>query len=318
MNIWEPEQKDMIDAHVHIMPGRLEGTEDKRFGVKMGKYGCKILPNGFGAPFLPNFMEKSEFSTEALIHVLDSYGIQRAVIMQSLCFKINEDVAEAVQSYPDRLRGAMAIEPKDEGVLDEIRYWYDEGLSVIKFEMSWPFGYTHPNAYPDLDFDSDLMNKVYALAGDLGLTMTIDTSPIGSKGYQPEALARAAEKNPGTKFVICHLGFPGIGLRDDPERYARWRQMISLAKYDNVWFDIAALPSVFRDEEYPYTEAAGFLREFIERYGPKAIWGSDIPGTYVDATYREMVRMYTRSGVLSDEERKQIFTSNAETVYFAQ
>ena len=317
MNTWEPEEKDLIDAHVHIMPGRLEGTEDKRFGIRMGKYGLKIFPNGMGAPFLPNFMEKSEFSKEALIHVLDSYGVRKAVIMQSLCFKINEDIAEAVKSYPDRLRGAMAIEPKDDGVLDEIRYWHDQGLSVIKFEMSWPFGYTHPNAYPDLDFDSDLMNKVYALAGKLGLTVTIDTSPIGSKGYQPEALARAAEKNPGTRFVICHLGFPAIGLRDDPTKYERWRKMISLAAFDNVWFDIAAMPSVFRDEEYPYAEAAGFLREFIELYGPKAIWGSDIPGTYVDATYREMVRMYTREGILSERERKQIFVTNAEKVYFA-
>ena len=318
MNIWVPEQPDMIDAHVHLMPGYLQGTTDERFGVTMGSYGCKILPNGFPAAFLPNYMERSEFSIEALLHVMNEYGVRRAVIMQSLCFKINEDVAQAVAAYPDRLRGAMVIEPKDESVLEEIRYWHGRGLSVIKFEMSMPFGFTHPNAYPELDFASPLMHKVYDLAGELGITLTIDTSPIGTKGYQVEALSEAARMHPGTKFVICHLGFPQIGLRNDAAAYARWQQMTALAANENVWFDIAAMPSVFRDEMYPYGEAAGFLREFIDNYGAKAIWGSDIPGTYVDATYREMVCMYTHSSLFSSQELKQIFCLNAEKVYFGQ
>ena len=311
--------RPIIDAHVHLMPARLEGTVDERYGIKMDAYGCKVLPGGFPAAFLPNYMEKSSFSKEALIHVMDCSDVERAVIMQSLCFKINEDVAEAVQIYPERLRGAMAIEPKDESVLDEIRYWYRQGLTVIKFEMSEPFGYTNPNAYPDLDFDSPLMNKVYDLAGELGVTVTIDTSPVGTKGFQEENLHRAVRKHPNTKFVICHLAFPWVHMENDGEKQARWIRMTDLAQYSNVWFDIAALCAIFREEEYPYTAATDILRSFMDRYSAeKVIWGSDIPGTYVDATYQQMVHMFTKCGKFTDEELEAMFRENALKVYFGE
>ena len=60
------------------------------------------------------------------------------------------------------------------------------------------------------------------------------------------------------------------------------------------------------------------MSKFIQQYGnTKAIWGTDIPGTYVDATYQQMVEMYTRSGLFSDDDLDAIFVKNAQDVYFS-
>lgn len=310
--------KNIIDAHVHLLPAHFLGQTDPRFGIKMDTYGRKVLPNGIGAPFAPNYLQDSTFSEDTLIHVMDCSGVEKAVIMQALCFKMNEDIALAVKKYPKRLRGAAAIEPKDESCWDEIQEWENKGLSVLKFEMSKPFGYSHPNAYPHLKFDSDVMDGVFRTAGTLGMTVTIDTSPVGEPGYQVEALESEIKRNPSTKFVLCHLGFPWPNIESDSVRYARWSQMVSLARYGNVWFDIAALPSLFREERYPYREGVSCVSKFIQQYGnSKAIWGTDIPGTYVDATYQQMVEMYTRSGLFSDDDLDAIFVKNAQDVYFS-
>lgn len=307
----------LIDAHVHIAPAHLLGRTDTRYPVTVEKYGRKRESDGRICQFMPAYMADSCFAADTLVEVLNASGVEKAVILQSHSLPINRDVADAVAAYPGRFAGAMIIEPSSEACLDDIRYWYNRGLSIIKFEMSPGLGMTHPNLYPDFDLASPLCQKIWSLAESLGITAVIDTCVIGSRGYQAEAIGQMAVNFPALHFVLCHLGFPFAGLRDDPDKYCRWLTSTGLTELKNVWFDVAALPALFRSEGYPYPSALSFLREFIDRYGSdKAIWGTDIPGTLSDATYTQMIGMFEKSLLFSEKEKEQLFSLNAEKAYF--
>ena len=305
---------ESIDAHVHIVPRELLGSHDERFDVTVLPFGVKSAPFG-SIQFMPPCFEDSSFSAEALIATLDSAGVSRAIIMQSLCNASNEAVARAVAAHPGRLAGAMVIEPSGESCLDDIRRWHGRGLTVMKFETSAGLGYTHPNAYPDLRFDSPLFCRVFELAQSLGISVTIDPSRIGSQCYRPDILRKMALAFPALRFIICHLGFPYAGLRADAEKYALWRDMLRLAMLPNVWFDVAAMPDLFAEKGYPFSDATGFLREFLELFPGKAIWGSDIPGTLCSATYPQMADMFSCSGLFSETELESLFAGAARAAY---
>ena len=307
----------IIDAHVHIVPGHLLGKTDERFNVTVEPRGIKRFADGSVYQFMPEEFADSCYPVESLVRSMDATGITKAVILQSPCFSFNEDVVRAVQEYPDRFQGSMIIEPSNEACLEEMERFYGCGLRVMKFEMSAGLGYTHPNMYPELEFDSPLFEKIWAKAEMQGMTVTIDPSTIGSAGYQVERLGGMMHKFAGLRWVICHLGFPCQGLRNDSGKYKRWKQMTGLAEYANVWFDISALPALFSEEGYPFPSAMEFLREFIDTHGAdRPVWGSDVPGTLCFGTYAQLVDAFENCTLFTAEQKQKVFCQNALDAYF--
>lgn len=304
-----------FDAHVHIIPPEMLYATDKRFSITREPFGRVRTASGYELQLLVPCFENSAFSAGALLKTMDYYQVEKAVIMQSLCFSMNESVAAAVQAAPERLNGAMVIEPVA-GWQDAMRYWREQGLRAIKFEMSAAMGFSSPKAYPQLRFNDPLMMELFELAQQLELTVTVDPSSIGGRGYQPEALYEAARRFSGLHLVICHLGYPEAGMQPGSEKDARWRQMLELARLPNVWFDVSALPALFKPQEYPYTEAVQAVTAFVKQYGgSKAVWGTDIPGTWMEATYPQMIQMFERCGALDEEEKESLFWRNARDAY---
>lgn len=304
----------IIDAHVHINPEKMVNVEDPRFGARKGLFGKLTFNNGSSFQFMPCYMHDSQFTAETLIHMMDYYGISKAVILQSLSFVITKEISEAVQKYPDRLAGAMIVEPK-ENCLETLEQWYSRGLRVMKFEMSDGLGFTTKSAYPNMKFNDPVMSNIFSLAEKKNMTVTIDTGPIGKAGYQIEEIRQAANQHPELKFVICHLGFPRP--LTTPEQFQQWNDMITLGKNENVWIDLAAMPDFFDTEGYPFHTATELLRKAVDICSSeKMLWGSDIPGTLSRATYPQMISMYENCNFLNDNDKEKIFYSNADVVYF--
>jgi predicted TIM-barrel fold metal-dependent hydrolase len=184
----------------------------------------------------------------------------------------------------------------------------------VKFELSEGAGFC--GWYPDLRLDSPLFMRIWARAESLGLAVAIDPSHIGSKGYQVEELEKVVPAFPRLNFVICHLGFPYPGIEKNADDLARWERMLRLAGYGNVWFDISALSVFFRDEGYPFASAAAIVSKFTAHYGAdKAVWGSDIPGALVFATYRQLLDMLTKSGRFAGSDLDRLLGVNARDAY---
>lgn len=309
--------RSIIDAHVHIRPSHLCGTTDALCGVRLESYGKIVFPDGGEYQYMPPYFADSCFSADTLIRTLDVYGVERAVILQSPAFCVTSDVMAAVAKYPQRLLGAVTADLGSESALDDLTRWCKKGLTVMKFEMSETLGYSHPNAYPGLKFDSPRMNELFDHAQMLGMTVTVDTGPPFSNGYQVEELEHAISSHPALRFVICHLGFPGPKLTADAQKLTRWREMTALARYGNVWFDVAAIPDLFLSEGYPFGSALTLLEEFVGKWGnEKAIWGSDIPGTLNSATYPQMMQMFEACKFPGEDGPDRLFGLNALDAYW--
>lgn len=309
--------RKIIDAHAHIRPARLCGKTDHPLKVTMEPCGRAVLENGTVYQILPPYFTDSRFDPEALIGTMDAFGIEKSILMQSFAFKMNEEIAAAVSQYPDRFAGAMVVDPRDEDAAEQVRKWHKRGLSVIKFEMSNILGFTHDNAYPDFEFDNPDVLAILKEAEKLGITVVIDPNVPGSKGYQVEKIGKIVKMMPQLKVVICHLGFMTLSALDQPGTVSRWKEMLALAGYDNVWFDISALPDLFLDEGYPFKSGLKLVEEFIREYGEeKAIWGSDLPGTLSSATCRQMIEMFEKDENLSDSAKNRLFYDNAVAAYF--
>jgi predicted TIM-barrel fold metal-dependent hydrolase len=307
----------MIDAHVHINPAYQLGSENNKGGIHFISHGRVLFPDGKIGQFLPDILADSSFTMETLIHVMDNAGIEKALIIASNTRQV-PDVINAVSLFPNRFKGAMVIR-MDEHTLDTIELYHRLGLSVMKFEMSDGLGFTSPFMYPDFKFDSPLMMDVLNKANELGITVTIDPSRIGSKGYQTAAFDHVTSEFPLIPFVICHLGFPDPAMQRGSDTYNQWHALVELAKKKNVWFDVSALAVFFTAEGYPYPSAVKMVREFIDTYGSnKLIWGSDIPGSMCHATYRQLIEMFERCYLFSEAEKDLLFYDNAVSAYFSK
>ena len=305
----------LIDGHVHIRPGHLKGSKDKRFDVRIEGCGKAVFADGSVFRFMPPFFAESAFEADTLIETMDERGVDRAVILQSLFIEINEDVAQAVRKYPDRLKGAMIIEPDLQDAPDRLRYWNDRGLDILKFEMNPKLGFGSEEYR--VMFDSPQVTSLLDAAAERNMTVTIDPNVPGGPGYQPAGVEKQIVLHPHLRFVICHLGFANTGMYQDPAALAAWREMISLARYENVWIDISAMPDLFKTEGWPYPTALKLVRELIGQFGSsKPIFGSDIPGTLSNASYAQMIDMFRERAGISDSDLDRVFCQNAEAAYY--
>lgn len=306
--------KQIVDGHAHLTPRGLVGTRDARIGVTYRPNGELEFDSGERIPYMPGIIADTAFPMETMLHVMNSHNIAHAVLMANSLTDLEENV-RAVESHPKRFSAAMTI-PQGPEAVQVVEAYYARGLRAIKFEMSRGLGYTHPNMYPDFHLDSPEMDAVYALAGEKQITITVDPSHIGGFAYQVEALNRVAERYPDTHLVICHLGFPDVPMTEGSEHARRWREMIALGKHSNVWFDVAALSDFYRGEGYPFSTALAMVRKVMDAFGAeKLLWGSDAPGTLSGTTYQQMIDMYDRSPLFTEEEKELLFCRSAEKAY---
>lgn len=301
--------RKIIDAHVHITPAGTLGSSNPRFGTENLPYGYLRMGDG-GFQIMPCYIHDSQFTADTLVHMMDVYGVEQAVILQSLMAAQNEQVAEAVSRHPRRLSGAMVLEPCD-GWEETLDHWYRKGLHTIKFEMR---AHTNPACYPQARYDDAQMTAIFDEAERRQMTVTIDPAPVDFPVYQPEAFSRAVRQHPGLRFVLCHLGYPSP--LDQPGAREKWRCMIQAACEENCWIDVSALPDLFDAEGWPYPTALTLLNEVREQCGiHKLVWGSDIPGTLNRATYPQMVDMFAKRTGWSEQDLDLLFYQNARQAY---
>ena len=302
-----------IDGHVHINPIHEVGWVDPLTGDKELGDGLIEDKNGVVGRFTPAFLHNGWFPVEQLIATMDENNVEKAVVMAHLSGDICETAYDAFSRYPNRLRTAISVVPDDEGV-KRLEYWNEKGISILKCEMR-----SMNEFLGRVDIDEPRMLKLFKKAEELKMTVVIDPSPSTFPSYQPEGTERVLDACPDLQMVICHMGFPFKGMRNNSDIYKKWLKMTSLAARDNVHFDVTAIPDLFAEENFPWPSAMEFLNEFVSRYGVnKAIWGTDIPGTFRNATYTQMKVAFERCEFLTEDDKDKLFYRNADEVYFSK
>ncbi len=300
----------IIDAHAHIVQ-YIAGTGSQGELRACGG-GKAVYASGQIIQMIPPELGEYDVTPEALLGVMDSHNVEKAVLLQGNYFGFqNLYTKEAIQKYPDRFTGAATYDPFSVQA-DKIRtYLFDElGFRIIKMEVSNGSGLMCN--HPTIDLNGEIMHHVYRHAAERDLIFVIDIGRPGNNCWQVDALREAILQYPSKRFVVCHLLAPQLG---DGDLLKRSLQKLALP---NVWFDIAALWANARPEQFPYPTAMDYVACGAEVLGADRImWGSDMPSTMNRDSYQHFIDFVTENPKLTDKDKQKILYENAAALYFA-
>ena len=181
-----------------------------------------------------------------------------------------------------------------------IRWWADRGLGGLRI-----FTGGSTKDFDPTELEDESAYPAWGLLGELGLSMCIQTGPIGLP--QVTALAR---RFPRVKIVLDHLARPDV--LDGPP-YANAASLFELADIPNIYLKLT--PRIFGDVKKGKASSETFFPKVLEKFGARRMaWGSNFPtspgtlaGILADA----------RAGLasLSTEDQAWIFGRTAQSLY---
>jgi predicted TIM-barrel fold metal-dependent hydrolase len=259
-------------------------------------------------PPAPLFGKRSDWSqerpstVEALIAAMDAAGVAKAAVVHSSTTYgfDNSYVVDGCNKYKDRLVAVGSVDVLQPDAAKTIVEWKERGLAGLRLFTGGstkefdPSELEDPRSYP-----------AWELCSELGITMCIQTGPIGL----PQVTA-LAKRFPKVKIILDHLGRPDV--LDGPP-YANAKSMFDLAALDNIYFKLT--PRIFGDVKKEKASAETFFPAVVKAFGAQRLaWGSNFPTS--PGTLSEILATAQKGlASLSDEDRAWIFEKTAKTLY---
>lgn len=296
-----------IDAHTHLI-GNICGIGSKGELRPLGK-GKAQYANGDIIQLIPEQYGDKELTPEVLLNVLKENDVEKTICLQGNYAGFqNLYTYEGMLKYPNFIYGAATYDPFSYNKKLIINHLFNElNFKIIKMEVSNGSGLMAN--HETVDLDGSVMNEVYQMANEHGLTFVIDIGRPGNNCYQVEALAKVIKKYPNMNFVVCHLTAPQHNQMEILE------YNLNLLNLPNVYFDIAALPNNTK-QPYPFLEAQQYIRKAIDIVGSeKIIWGSDFPAAMNYCSYEQSYQYIENSLLFTKEEKENILYNNAKRIY---
>jgi len=123
-------------------------------------------------------------------------------------------------------------------------------------------------------------------------------------------LGRIAERHPGLRLTIDHLGGRGgTTTLKDAAAMTHIPQLLALARFPNVAVKATGVPH-YSSEPYPFPALHTFLRQVYDAFGPdRMFWGTDI--TKMPCSWRQCVTMFTEELPWLSEDDKRLIMGEA-------
>ena len=192
----------------------------------------------------------------------------------------NMQVGEVVRMYPDRVIGAVRINPTfgakhTQNLID--KYVGEWGCRGVKLVAGYDF--YRPNS---MGIMAPLLDK----AREHNLTILFHSGDAPRD--LPSLQAKAAEAYPDVKFVLAHIGM----------HLFLWEAIVACQDHDNIYVDMA--------QAFPFD-----IKTFIREVGvDRLTYGSDVP-YQSPKVEQEKLRVIE----LSDAELERVFRLNAAQVW---
>jgi len=259
-------------------------------------------------PPAPLFGKRSDWSqerpcvVETLIAAMDAAGVAKAAVVHSSTTYgfDNSYVVDACARYADRLIAVGSVDVLQPDAVETIKSWVDRGLSGLRLFTGGstkdfdPSELEDPKAYP-----------AWELLGELGLTMSIQTGPVGLP--QVRSLA---ERFPNVPIILDHLGRPEVA---DGPPYAAAQSLFDLAEIPSIYLKLT--PRIMGDSVKGAATAETFFPKLVEVFGARRLaWGSNFP-TSPGALAEILATAQQRLSSLSGEDRAWVFGKTAQTLY---
>lgn len=259
-------------------------------------------------PPAPLFGKRSDWSQErpstvdTLIEQMDAAGVARAAVVHSSTTYgfDNSYVVDACNRFPDRLIAVGSVDVLAPDAAATIRDWVAKGLAGLRVFTGGstkefdPSELDDPRAYP-----------AWELLGELGLTMCIQTGPVGLP-----AVTALARRFPNVPIILDHLGRPDV---TDGPPYAAAASLFELAPIENIFMKLT--PRIMGDSIKGAATPETWFPKLIEVFGAKRLaWGSNYPtspGTLAEIRATAEARLAS----LSAEDREWVFARTAQSLY---
>ena len=219
----------------------------------------------------------SSLTAEELIAEMDQAGVDAAVIQPPAWDAGSNEVAvDAARRYPDRyaVLGWIPLERPD--ALAQVAGWSKRpGMLGFRFTFSEP----HQHSWPT----DGTLEGLCAVAERAGLPVAL------ACGQFLPVVAQIAERHPGLKLLVDHLGAP-LRSRDEAS-FANLQPLLALARHPNIAVKASSAPG-YSSEAYPFRNFHPYLRAVYDAFGPRRMfWGTDI--TRMPCSYRQCITMFT-------------------------
>jgi len=259
-------------------------------------------------PPAPLFGKRSDWSqerpctVETLIAAMDDAGVDKAAVVHSSTTYgfDNSYVVDACARYPGRLLAVGSVDVLAPDAVETIRQWVDRGLGGLRL-----FTGGSTKEFDPSELDDPRSFPAWELCGELGLTMCIQTGPVGLR--QVTALARRFPKVP---IILDHLGRPDV---TDGPPYANAQSLFDLAPIESIYLKLT--PRIMGDSKKGAATPETLFPKLVEVFGAgRLAWGSNFPtspGTLAEIKATAEDRL---SG-LSADDRASIFAGTAQKLY---
>ena len=277
----------IIDSHTHLFPEPVKNDRSLFFDKEPE---FKLL---YDSP-------RAKIATIAeLIQTMDIHGVDISVISgfpwrnPDFTKKNNNTLLEAVQAYPDRIKGLACFDMSWEGAADEAVRCMDAGLSGVG-ELAFYLSGIDAKALK-------LLEPVMAALRENGNRpcMIHTNEPIGHPypGKTPvtlEQIDTLARTFPDNRIILAHWG-GGIFFY-----HVMKKQVKETLK--NIWYDTAASVFLYDPEIYNMAIQANVI--------DKVLFGTDFPLLTPDRYYADMDK-----SAMTKAHKRQVLGENAFALF---
>ncbi len=229
----------------------------------------------------PQHRQIPTYSMDDALKEMAEAGVDAAVIHppSTLGEKVNVLAVEAVRQHPEKfcILGHFDLQSPDRENI--VKNWRQRpGMLGFRFTFNQP----HQQSW----WTDGSLDWFWAACEREKL-------PVGLlAGGHMGAFAKIAERHPGLKLHIDHMGrHGGAAAAKDDAAFADLVEMLAVAKYPNIALKLSGAPS-YSSEPYPYRNIHKYIRQMFDAFGPqRCFWGTDI--TRMPCSYRQCVTMFT-------------------------
>jgi predicted TIM-barrel fold metal-dependent hydrolase len=258
---------------------------------------------GSGLPSNLAHRQVTAFTTEEAVGLMDEGGVDAAVIhppgwdpgATAMAFA-------AVRNYPGRfaIMGAFPLDRPENRAL--VANWRSQpGMLGLRY------GFLQEPLRGWLE--DGTLDWLWAAAERASVPIAMlatDSLP---------AVGRVAERHPGLRLTIDHLGGKGGNTTlKDAAAMTHMPALLALAKYPNVAVKATGAPG-YSSEAYPFPVMQTFVRQIYDAFGPQRLfWGTDI--TKMPCFWRQCVTMFTEELPWLPEEDKELIMGQAVSAWW--
>ena len=247
-----------------------------------------------GLPSNMSHRQVTHFTAEEVIPLMDEGGVDAAVIHPPGWDPNSTQLAfDAVRNHPGRFAIMGSVPLDDPASRDRIPGWRKQpGMLGLRYT------FLHDPARQRLHEGAYDWMFAAAERADVPISLLATDSL--------RYLAAVAERHPGLRLTIDHLGGRGgLTTLKDHAAMTHIPDLLALAKHPNVAVKATGAPG-YSAEPYPFPIMQTYLRKIFDAFGPRRMfWGTDI--TKMPCSWRQCVAMFTEElPWLNDDDRRLI------------